>query len=171
MSYTQSTLAVTFSAALLARIIVTSILVPVEAFRVRLTNSRSGKQIVSESNGFKVTLIRDAIYSCLLWFTLEKVRNSVVGGEYRYNKHRKSSRQVLYENVIPSGVAGSLISALTTPIDNLKTRIQSGIKCEGSLWKELGKIFRREGYFGLFSGVQYRVARNTIGTTIYVTSY
>jgi len=34
----------------------------------------------------------------------------------------------LYANVIPAAIGGSIISAITTPLDTLKTRLQSGVQ-------------------------------------------
>jgi len=47
-----------------------------------------------------------------------------MGDEYRTHKGEKS---ILYANVIPAMVGGSLISAITTPLDTVKTRLQSGL--------------------------------------------
>lgn len=46
-------------------------------------------------------------------------------------------------NVIPAMISGSLISFITTPLDTLKTRIQSGIDFEGSLLTQLKKIYEK----------------------------
>lgn len=68
-------------------------------------------------------------------------------------------------------VGGSLISAITTPLDTIKTRQQSGVQISGSILSMLKSIYQKEGYIGLFSGVQHRVVRNTISSVLYLTIF
>jgi hypothetical protein len=68
-------------------------------------------------------------------------------------------------------IGGSLISIITAPFDTIKTRIQSGVEMKGTLRGQIMETFRREGYLGLFSGVQHRVARNTITSVLYLTIF
>lgn len=68
-------------------------------------------------------------------------------------------------------VGGFLISGITTPLDTIKTRLQSGVEIEGSLWQQSKNIYRKEGLLGLFSGVQYRVIRNTISSVLYLSLF
>lgn len=77
----------------------------------------------------------------------------------------------MYANVIPAMVGGSLISLITTPLDTLKTRLQSGIEMHGSTLSQLKQIYAREGHLGLFAGVQQRVLRNTISSVIYLSLF
>lgn len=76
----------TISSALFSRLMVTVILMPIESFRVRYTNSTQKIQITSSKSGFSATLTRDLTYSCLYWFMVEQIRNLVSGGEYRNSK-------------------------------------------------------------------------------------
>lgn len=75
----------TLGSAMLSRLMVTTIMIPVEAFRVRFTNSVTRKDIPSK-NGLQATLIRDLTYSCLYWLTIEQVRNYLLGAEYRHQR-------------------------------------------------------------------------------------
>jgi hypothetical protein len=118
--------------------------------------------------GLKVTLARDLTYSGLYWFMVEQVRNLIAGAEYREQRH---SQRSVYVNVIPPMIGGSLISILTTPFDTIKTRIQSGVEMRGTLTEQIRQTFRKEGYLGLFSGVQHRVARNTITSVLYLSIF
>ena len=65
-------------------------------------------------------------------------------------------------------ISGSLVSFITTPFDTLKTRLQSGIKLEGSIMSQMKEIYMKEGTIGLFAGVKQRVLRNTINSVIYL---
>ena len=69
----------TFTSALLSRIMVTFVMNPIEAFRVRFTNSTENVKISQSKSSLKVTLVRDATYSCLYWLTIEKLRNMLMG--------------------------------------------------------------------------------------------
>jgi len=73
----------TLSSAMLSRLMVTTFMIPIEAFRVRFTNSTKDKKIKTTKSGLQATLARDLIYSCLYWFTIEQVRNLLLGAEYR----------------------------------------------------------------------------------------
>ena len=73
--------------------------------------------------------------------------------------------------MLPGFVCGGLTSALITPLDTLKTRVQSqGIK-EYSIIGGLKEIYRKEGLVGLFSGVEWRVVRSGAVNAIYMFAY
>lgn len=56
-------------------------------------------------------------------------------------------------NMIPGFIFGMVVSAITTPMDTLKTRIQSqGIE-RYKIIAGVREIYKREGWTGLFSGV------------------
>lgn len=112
--------------------------------------------------------MRDLTYSCMYWLMVEQIRNFLVGDEYR-NGSKKPS--MLYSSVLPAMISGSIISFATTPIDTLKTRLQSGVHIEGSMGKQLQSIYRKEGFTGIFAGVQQRVLRNTINSVIYLSLF
>lgn len=63
-----------------------------------------------------------------------------MGEEYREHKHKSS---MLYTNIIPAMIGGSLISFITTPLDTVKTRLQSGIEMSGSLWFQFKQIYKK----------------------------
>ena len=65
----------------------------------------------------------------------------------------------------------AVLSGLTTPLDTLKTRIQSkGIK-KYSISDSLAEIYRLEGFGGLFSGVHWRMLRNSLQTALFIFLY
>ena len=59
----------TVLSSLVARVIVTTVLIPVEALRVRISNSTENNQIKTHQKGLSITLARDLIYSALFWMT------------------------------------------------------------------------------------------------------
>lgn len=136
---TSSSIA-TLTSALFSRLMVTTIMIPIESFRVRFTNSSEKLQIKSANSGLMPTLVRDLTYSCMYWLMVEQIRNFLVGREYRSGTQKPS---MLYSSVLPAMVSGGIISLATTPIDTLKTRLQSGIHIEGSMFRQLQSIYRK----------------------------
>jgi hypothetical protein len=63
------------------------------------------------------------------------------------------------------------MSAITTPLDTLKTRIQSQGITEYKIIKGIQKIYKNEGLTGLFAGVQWRVLKNSIHGSLYLFIY
>lgn len=55
--------------------------------------------------------------------------------------------------MVPGFVVGGFVAAITTPLDTLKTRVQSQGISSYSIITEIGQIFKKEGLTGLFSGV------------------
>jgi len=118
-------------------------------------------------------MARDMIYSTLFWSMLEGYRNSVVGGEYRGALSKKDgfSWKNISINLMPGFVIGAFVSAITTPFDTVKTRVQSqGIKSY-KIIDSIMKIYKTEGSMGLFSGVQLRVLKNSLHISIYLFIY
>ena len=71
-------------------------------------------------------MVRDLVYSALFWSILEYYRNRAVQGEYRAQRKIKDfTWRNFTVNLIPGFVIASMVSALTTPLDTLKTRVQS----------------------------------------------
>lgn len=75
----------------------------------------------------------------MYWSMIETFRNYYTGAEYR------GSRQVgsVDANAFAGIFGGGFVAAFTTPLDTLKTRIQSGIKIEGSVFKQINSIYQR----------------------------
>lgn len=140
MSPTNSTIAST----LIARLVVSSFMLPMEGLRVRLSNSvKMEKGQHFNLKGLKATLVRDLVYSSLFWLTFENIRNWYVSGEYRHSSgNDQPFMKILENNIVPSVIAGSLISGITTPLDTIKTRIQSNKSSSNSIMKEIVQIYR-----------------------------
>jgi hypothetical protein len=66
---------------------------------------------------------------------------------------------------------GGLVSAITTPLDTLKTRIQSKSITHYRIISSMVDIYEGEGLKGLFSGVKLRVMKNSLHTSLYLFMY
>jgi hypothetical protein len=159
-------------AAALARLVVVTANIPLESLRIRLSNEVKNNKL--NFHGYKIMLVRDLPFSAIFWTTLEWYRNSITkGGEYRESiKDGQSfAWRNFTSNMVPGLVLGSIMSAVTTPLDTLKTRIQSkGIK-KYSILVGLRDIYAKEGARGLFSGMEWRVLKNGVHSSLYVFIY
>ena len=91
-----------------------------------------------------------------------------MGKEYRLADDKEKS---LTANLLAGGLGGGLIACLTTPLDTVKTRIQSGMHLEPTIWKQILGIYQREGLSGLFSGVHYRTLKSSSHSALYLVVY
>lgn len=72
---------------------------------------------------------------------------------------------------MPGFVFTGLVSALTTPLDTLKTRVQSkGIK-DYKILQGITSIYEKEGITGLFAGMKWRMLKNSVHTSLYLFTY
>jgi len=72
---------------------------------------------------------------------------------------------------VPGFVFTGLVSALTTPLDTLKTRVQSkGIK-DYKILQGITSIYEKEGITGLFAGMKWRMLKNSVHTSLYLFTY
>lgn len=118
----------TLLAALTSRVFVTTVMLPLEALRVRMGNLMKD-QTFANTKGLKVTLIRDLTFSALFWTSLEATRSLLTGSEYRKaTLENHSHLKMLFLNFGSGIINGTIIAALTTPLDTVKTRIQSDSK-------------------------------------------
>ena len=119
-------------------------------------------------------LARDIIYSGMFWTLFESYRNYSYQGEYRgivSSSSEHFSWKNFTTNLIPGFIIGSFVSALTTPLDTLKTRVQSQGITNYSIISGIRKIYSVEGLMGLFSGVEWRVLKNGMHTSLYLFIY
>jgi len=78
--------------------------------------------------GVSATLARDVPYSALYWFGVENLRTLllsppfVVGGDGR---EARGENHLLLTNVVAGALSGSTAAAITTPLDVIKTRMQT----------------------------------------------
>ena len=115
--------------------------------------------------GVSSTLIRDVPFSMMYWYSVEKLR-SALAGQFSNDNPKMDSLAAAF---VSGNVAGAAISAVTTPVDVLKTRIQVdvahsnktgvGTGGRGGLLRELTNLVKHEGASSLFKGVVPRALR------------
>lgn len=141
--------------------------------------------------GYKETLFRDLPFSALQFAFYEKFRQLAI-----YYNHQSQELPVSIE-LATGAAAGGLAGILTTPLDVIKTRIQtststaslesvnspatgtlsttsSGISSllrKSSTLKALGSIYKNEGVLGLFSGVGPRFIWTGVQSSIMLLLY
>ena len=79
--FNKSTFFSSAASAMIARFIVISINIPIESWRIRLSNEVKDTKI--NFHGYKAMLARDMPYSAIFWSTLEWYRNRQTQNEYR----------------------------------------------------------------------------------------
>ena len=107
------------------------------------------------------------IFSAMFWSTVEAIRNSYSGIEYRGSQKDGN----FYANASAGIIAGGFVASVTTPLDTIKTRIQSGMHLEGSIVNQIKLIYLREGLKSLFAGVYLRTIKSSLHGTTYLIFY
>ncbi|KAI5810129.1 putative mitochondrial carrier protein [Peziza echinospora] len=74
-------------------------------------------------------------------------------------------------NMVSSGLAGALATAVTNPFDTLKTRLQVSPGAYTNMWTALAKILKEEGPRRLFDGLGLRMGRKAISSSVVWTGY
>ncbi|SCU89679.1 LAME_0E04918g1_1 [Lachancea meyersii CBS 8951] len=129
--------------------------------------------------GYKATLSRDLPFSAFQFAFYERFR------QWAFGLERKSQNQDLsvLSELLTGAAAGGLAGILTTPMDVIKTRIQTQIpssrttdnsrlvRIENSLLKGLGAVYRSEGVLGFFSGVGPRFIWTSVQSSIMLLLY
>lgn len=115
--------------------------------------------------GYKATLIRDLPFSALQFAFYEKFRSSA----QRYSGTTDIS---LGLELATGGAAGGLAGVLTTPLDVIKTRIQTQTdgKIHGTV-QGLRYIAQNEGVLRVFSGVGPRLVWTSIQSSVMLVCY
>lgn len=122
--------------------------------------------------GYKATLVRDLPFSALQFAFYEKFRQYA----FAY-KGLDQKNEFDYNLELGTGAAaGGLAGILTTPLDVIKTRIQtqtpaSGTRLDNSILTGLGRVYTREGVVGLFSGVGPRFVWTSVQSSIMLLLY
>lgn len=125
--------------------------------------------------GYKATLVRDLPFSALQFAFYEKFRE--VAFDYK-GLNLKTDFDANLE-LLTGAAAGGLAGVITTPLDVLKTRIQtqnptSGVgtaQLNSSIIQSLRLVFKTEGVLGLFSGVGPRFVWTSIQSSIMLLLY
>lgn len=127
--------------------------------------------------GYGSTFLRDIPFDIIQFTLYEELKKQL--------QDYKKQDLVLYENAALGSIAGGCAAALTTPLDVIKTRLQtqagqqqnksSNIPLQHQRYKGVidafVRISREEGYSTLFSGIKPRVAWISIGGAIFIGSF
>lgn len=117
--------------------------------------------------GYKETLFRDLPFSALQFAFYERFRNLAI----MYNA---GDDLPISSELVTGATAGGLAGILTTPLDVIKTRIQTATETSGShlsTFKALGSIYKSEGLVGLFYGVGPRFIWTGVQSSIMLLLY
>lgn len=132
--------------------------------------------------GYKATLTRDLPFSALQFTFYEKFRQLAFqltstdsGAKVGVNENGKPLP--LYAELLTGAAAGGLAGTITTPLDVVKTRMQTqngtsaNLLTSNSIVSSLRTIFAREGMNGLFSGVAPRFVWTSIQSSVMLVLY
>lgn len=136
--------------------------------------------------GYKATLLRN-IPSTMLRFVLYEEAKLVLQGLVRsplddFSGRNAKGRQRItvtakrqisaFESVAAGAVSGGISSAITTPMDVIKTRFATGKAVKGTGILRVAKdIVRERGVAGLYVGIQPRVVWSALFAAIGFSSY
>jgi len=180
-----------------ARIAATTVTSPFELIKTRQAAGASSvsdviKDIIQKGDGFKSfyrgllpTLLRDAPFSAVYWFSLEHFQ-SFLNQYYLKSIMKNDCHESNTNNAIPgyislcntfiSGATSGMIAAtLTTPFDVIKTRQQTsnegGTTTRKLLW-QFNHILKTEGFMnGLMRGNTTRVIKVAPACAIMISCY
>lgn len=117
--------------------------------------------------GYKETLLRDLPFSALQFAFYERFRQLA----FIYNK---SENLPISLELLTGAAAGGLAGVLTTPLDVIKTRIQTATELSNitlSTSQALRSMYKNEGVLGMFYGVGPRFIWTGIQSSIMLLLY
>lgn len=124
--------------------------------------------------GYKATLTRDLPFSAFQFTFYEKFRQFA----YALTRTDDDSDLPLYAELITGACAGGLAGVLTTPLDVVKTRMQTQNAASGapllksnSILASLKTIYMSQGFGGLFGGVGPRLVWTSVQSSIMLLLY
>lgn len=134
--------------------------------------------------GYKATLARDLPFSALQFAFYEKFR------QWAFAVEKKTMGQDLsiFSEVLTGASAGGLAGVITTPLDVIKTRVQTQLPRDAlpesanlpkgkpvvitnSIFKGLFAVYKSEGTLGFFSGVGPRFIWTSVQSSIMLLLY
>lgn len=131
--------------------------------------------------GYKATLARDLPFSALQFAFYEKFRQWAFKIE---GKDTGTDDLSLVSEIYTGACAGGLAGIITTPLDVVKTRVQTQqpsnvsltastkpLKLSGSLFLSLKTVYFSEGFLGFFSGVGPRFVWTSVQSSIMLLLY
>jgi hypothetical protein len=124
--------------------------------------------------GYRATLVRDLPFSALQLAFYEKLR----AGAQRLAGQSSHDLSLTWE-ILTGALAGGMAGVITTPLDVVKTRIQTqspsseggGAHIDNSTVRALRSIFATEGIRGIFAGVGPRLVWTSTQSSIMLLVY
>ena len=161
------------------------IVVPFELIKIRLQDKTKAsvykgpvdvlvKTVKSEGilalyNGLEATLWRHIIWNAGYFGVIFQIRGLL--------PEAQDNKQKTFNDLISGMLGGIVGTAMNTPFDVVKSRIQSASKVEGQArkynwaWPSLGIVFREEGFSALYKGFLPKVLRLGPGGGILLVVY
>mmetsp|Transcript_9258 Transcript_9258/g.18860 ORF Transcript_9258/g.18860 Transcript_9258/m.18860 type:complete len:278 (+) Transcript_9258:1220-2053(+) len=136
--------------------------VPMEVLKQRMQVGQGSSTVSIMSNiikeqgplglyrGYWLTIGVFGPYAMFYWMTYERLKENM--RQFR-QRATLGSGEILASAAISAGLG----AALTTPLDVVKTQLQTGTADHGNLFAALGSIVRTQGLRGLFRGLTARV--------------
>lgn len=133
--------------------------------------------------GFRATLTRDLPYSALQFAFYEKFRQLAFKLTSPESNTKVGMNEIdgkslpLYAELLTGAAAGGLAGVITTPLDVVKTRMQTqngtsaNLLTSSSVISSLRTIYAKEGLNGLFSGVAPRLVWTSIQSSVVLVLY
>ena len=116
-------------------------------------------------HGYKATMLRDLPFSALQFTFYERFRQMA-------QKRARSAQISLPMELFVGAAAGGLAGVMTTPLDVVKTRIQTQTTSEiSSIFGGLRSIVRQQGVLGLFSGIGPRFVWTSVQSSVMLVLY
>lgn len=112
--------------------------------------------------GVVATLMRDAPFSAIYWFGYENVKSFLL--------ERIHYSEALV-HFLSGALSGTFAAILTTPMDVIKTQIQSTTTGKKRIMETAQTIIRQDGMPGFFRGVTPRVSKVAPACAIMITCY
>lgn len=129
---------------------------------------------LSPWTGLGITLLRDAPFSAIYWFTYEALKRSLIKSQS--TTVVVSPEQIFLYSFI-SGAASGMISAIVTnPLDVIKSEIQSnGFHSSESnkktIWGTVKSLYKESGWTSFTRGMVPRTAKVAPACAIMISSY
>lgn len=124
--------------------------------------------------GYRATLTRDLPFSALQLTFYEKFRQLA----FRITTPGEDSELALWAELLTGAAAGGLAGVLTTPLDVVKTRMQTQNETSGgpmlktnSIAGSLRAIYQSQGIRGLFGGVGPRFIWTSVQSSVMLLLY
>jgi len=119
--------------------------------------------------GLGITVMRDGPYAALYWFSFESLKRLPFFKSLSSNENSYASRFI---SDLSCGLfSGMLASAVTNPLDVLKTRIQSTYGETKTIRATAMEMIKAEGYQAFTRGIVPRVVRVAPNTAVAVSIY